>query len=634
MFQLHPFTDGINVERADFIHLVRLSEHASAEDSKAYRRGVAMFAFLGYAWVIGCVLISAAALLWVGSDMQAGHFKGWRIWVAIAAVGLLWSSLRALWLRLEAPSGIEITAADAPLLFEALAKIRKRIKGPPIHKVILDDAFNASITQIPRFGLFGGASNYLTIGLPLMFALDRSRFLAVLAHEYGHLRGDHGVLGAWIYRTRVTWFKLHNAMRDSENFASMLSHSFFRWYFPRFNARTFALARQDEYEADRIAGKLLSKDIMGASLVEIEVKGAWLRAEFWRRHWLHANSSATPVGPFKEMAKLLAAPPEPAFATKALQDAMRRLSDIDDTHPVLRDRLQALKQSPQLPAWSSNRATKLLGAKAEQWITELDRQWRKDNRQSWSQHHAYLGRMRERAQSLLASVQRNSADELVELAQLQRRLDPTAAVQVFYERALRLSNSHGGALRGLVNILPANAREERLKYLDQLFDASMTHRWWACKEAVQTLEAALRENQEVTQALKVWRERLKTSEEAEERAWEEHTGSDFFQNVANHDLNSYELSEFRDDLQRISTISRAWLVCKRLREFPQRRCYTCFLELPGMDDEARYALCRSLESSLSLPGSVLVLWAGHSPTREEIEAKAFAPVFVQAARKP
>lgn len=28
-------------------------------------------------------------------------------------------------------------------------------------------------------------------------ALDRPRFLAVLAHEYGHLRGDHGRFAAW-----------------------------------------------------------------------------------------------------------------------------------------------------------------------------------------------------------------------------------------------------------------------------------------------------------------------------------------------------------------------------------------------------------------------------------------------------
>ena len=44
------------MERAEFMHLLRLSEQASQEDSARYRRGVWLFAALGYAWVIGCLL--------------------------------------------------------------------------------------------------------------------------------------------------------------------------------------------------------------------------------------------------------------------------------------------------------------------------------------------------------------------------------------------------------------------------------------------------------------------------------------------------------------------------------------------------------------------------------------------------
>ena len=38
----------------------------------------------------------------------------------------------------------------------------------------------------------------------MMMMLDRRRLLSVLAHEYGHLRGNHGKLSAWIYRTRLS----------------------------------------------------------------------------------------------------------------------------------------------------------------------------------------------------------------------------------------------------------------------------------------------------------------------------------------------------------------------------------------------------------------------------------------------
>lgn len=146
------------MDRADFIHLVRLSEHASADDSKAYRRSVAAFAAVGYAWVVGCLLLSAGLLAWVAHAMLQGRFKVVFIGLVVAAGGLLWTSLRALWCRFDEPEGVVLQASDAPALFEALERIRRKIKGPPIHRVFLDADFNASIRQHPRFGLFGGGS--------------------------------------------------------------------------------------------------------------------------------------------------------------------------------------------------------------------------------------------------------------------------------------------------------------------------------------------------------------------------------------------------------------------------------------------------------------------------------------------
>ena len=204
------------MDQADFVHMVRMSEHASADNSRAYRRSVAAFAALGYAWVLGCLALAVGILLWVVPQLLHGRFRLAMVWALLGAGGLLWVSLRALWVRFEAPEGVEITALDAPDLFEALARIRRKIKGPPIHKVTLTDEFNASIQQLPRYGLLGGAVNHLSIGLPLLMALDRPRFLAVLAHEYGHLRGDHGRFAAWIYRTRLSWMRLNHSLADDE----------------------------------------------------------------------------------------------------------------------------------------------------------------------------------------------------------------------------------------------------------------------------------------------------------------------------------------------------------------------------------------------------------------------------------
>ena len=75
---------------------------------------------------------------------------------------------------------------------------------------------------------------------------------------------------------------------------------------------------------------------------------------------------------------------------------------------------------------------------------------------------------------------------------------------------------------------------------------------------------------------------------------------------------------------------RAWFVNKSLKEFAYRRCFILFVELPGMADEDRHDLCRNLEQTLDVPGPLLVLWAGHSPTLSDIQRNAFTPIYVRS----
>ena len=63
------------MEHADFIHFVRLSEYACAAQPKTYRRNVALFAALGYAWIVGCLLVAMALLAWVVPRLIQGHVR-------------------------------------------------------------------------------------------------------------------------------------------------------------------------------------------------------------------------------------------------------------------------------------------------------------------------------------------------------------------------------------------------------------------------------------------------------------------------------------------------------------------------------------------------------------------------------
>ncbi|HEY1131748.1 MAG TPA: M48 family metallopeptidase [Roseateles sp.] len=614
------------MNQADFVHMVRVSEQASAQDSRAYRRGVAAFAALGYVWVLGCLALATALVAWLLPQLLHGRFRIGLLWGLLGALGLLWASLRALWVRLDAPDGMPLTAREAPVLFEALERIRKKIHGPPIHAVYLDAEFNASIRQTPRWGLLGGAVNTLTVGLPLLMALDKPRLYAVLAHEYGHLRGNHGRFAAWIYRTRQSWLRLHDSMRNDSGMAAAATQAFLNWYFPRFAAKTFALARQDEYEADRIAGRLVGHEAAAAALVEIEVRGAWLQQQFWGDHWRGAAEAALPVGPFKVMRAQLLQPPEPGFAGEALRQALARVSDLDDTHPSLRDRVASLGAQAVLPEWSRRGALSLLGEGTERWIAHFDRQWCKDNAGDWKQQHAWLVRVRERLQALAAARATGNANDLVEEARLRRCLDRHADVRPLYELALQRSAEHPGALLGLAATLTQGDRVARLQVLQRLWDAGGDHRWWAARQAVDELETPRAGLVHDAAALKLWRERARQAEAGEERAWEELRQTPYFGQITRHDLSAFELGEVQAELARCKPVARCWLVSKTLREFPRRRAYLVFVELPGMADEDRFALCRWLEGNLSLPGPALALWAGESPTLDEIRRGAFEPI--------
>jgi hypothetical protein len=90
------------MERADFIHMVRLSEHASADDSLAYRRKLALFAALGYRWVVGCILLGIGLARWAFGNLMHDRFRASYIGLQVVVGSLLWASLCSLWVRLPA----------------------------------------------------------------------------------------------------------------------------------------------------------------------------------------------------------------------------------------------------------------------------------------------------------------------------------------------------------------------------------------------------------------------------------------------------------------------------------------------------------------------------------------------------
>jgi len=55
-----------------------------------------------------------------------------------------------------------------------------------------------------------------------MLVLTKDQFLAVIAHELGHLSGHHSRFNAWIYRVRITWWRIMEAFDAAGGWAHIL----------------------------------------------------------------------------------------------------------------------------------------------------------------------------------------------------------------------------------------------------------------------------------------------------------------------------------------------------------------------------------------------------------------------------
>lgn len=123
------------------------------------------------------------------------------------------------------------------------------------------------------------------------------------------------------------------------------------WYEPYFNAYTFVLARANQYQADRASADLVGADVAAHALKRVNLAGP--------RHERFMDGVATRVRDDAEApadltlrwAAEASHTPSAQQARGWLDQALQRLPMPQDTHPSLRDRLQALRSTSPRPIW-------------------------------------------------------------------------------------------------------------------------------------------------------------------------------------------------------------------------------------------------------------------------------------------
>lgn len=429
-----------------FNQMVTRLERESETAPGLYRAKVAALALLGFgilALLLGAVgfglaLIAgvALAIAFSGGAALLLLLKLGKVLLVLAVP--LWylvrAAVRALFIRLPAPQGREVNRAEAPALFNALDEMRRTMKGPRFHHVLIVDEVNAAVVQRPAFGLIGWPRNYLLLGLPLLECLPPPEALAVVAHEYGHLAGSHGHFSAFIYRLRHTWGTVQAYADHIQGWLGRLVSPLVRWYAPYFNAYTFVLARADEYQADAASAQLVGAVNAANALKRVNVVGPQ-HQRFLDQTFEQINHQASPPQDLMHRwaAQATQAPPS-ADAQRWINDALDREGHFTDSHPTLRARLTALPgaahtlHEPPPPVAGESAAQAWLGPLVDRMRTELQTRWAEQVAAPWANRHAEVQQQRQHLAEL-RTLATPTPDQQLEAIRLTLRLEPDTDVR-------------------------------------------------------------------------------------------------------------------------------------------------------------------------------------------------------------
>lgn len=264
------------------------------------------------------------------------------LFVIVPLIGAL-AILAAIFPRFDsfAPPGPRLLRKDQEKLFALVQEVARATRQRTPGEVYLTMDVNAGVTQRGGFlGIF--SRRVMILGLPLVQVLSRSELRAVLAHEFGHFSGGDTAFGSWIYQTRLTIGRTIGAAGGNVPFLDLP----FDLYGELFLRVTQSIARQQEWVADQLAAEVASGDALANALWKMTAASLVFEEYF--------SSQVVPVlegGFCPPIAEgfgryLTAALQDPKFIERVNVGIARESAEDYDSHPLTRDRIDALRHNP------------------------------------------------------------------------------------------------------------------------------------------------------------------------------------------------------------------------------------------------------------------------------------------------
>jgi Zn-dependent protease with chaperone function len=598
-----------------FKALVKRLDAYALNSPAAYKQRVFLLAFGGYAYlfvVLGLMVAAIFALVL----LMLTH-SGFGVLVAklgIVLVILIWSVLSSLRVHIDAPQGVEVLQTHAPALFELIADLRRRLRSPKLHRVVVTDQFNMAVAQVPRWGPFGGYRHHLLLGLPLLFAIDAEQCRAILAHEFGHLSGDHGKFNTWIYRIRTTWMQLLQRLHDGHHRGAFIFTWFFDRYAPYFFAYSFVLARTVEYEADRRAAEVASASTLAAALVNTELRRRLLDESFWPAFFeLHGQDASPPATAFSEIADA-ASGSLPETSNGWLATALNDLPGLSDSHPSLGQRLAALgfdaSDASKLRSTDplrQNAAESLMGDITPQLVETLSLEMQSDLKPRWQE----LAHRRDRGRQMIAEldkirVERNlDASELWAYAIAISQANGEVSALPYIEAVIASNPTDPDANFWLGRVLAGTGDERGIAFLEIASKSSVTLEYQAASIAYKFFETR------DAKRAQEYRQRVKQTEVVLQTAQAERQEITARDDLQPHALELARMSELTSLLRRLP-VKRAYLARKKVSVMPEEPYFLLVIErsAPFFEVDGRSTTRKLLDdirtAPFGLPGGTYI----------------------------
>lgn len=588
-----------------FEKLIHHLQYLAENKPSYYKWQLFGLALLGYGYIFLLVSLfgtSFAAILYFLINQQITSFEAVVMGVIVVII-----FIPLLWIKLEKPEGILIIPEQAPLLFQLLDSIRQQLNAPKINKVLLTHEFNASIVQHPRLGIFGGYENYLLLGFPLMQAINREQFAAVIAHEFGHLSGEHGWFGAWIYRIRWSWYQVMRSLDQQKNWRSYLLNRFFHWYIPLFSAYSFVFIRLGEYEADRIAAQVVGQEVVAQALLHVTIKGQFLEEKFWPQIYHRAKVEKTPrAQPFTGLSRVVNEQIDSDDARIWLHQALSLSTNMEDTHPCLRERLSALQQTFAVSLTiGENAADYFFNTDLSAWEERCNRLWQQQAVAQWQTHYTYMKEITNKLEILEKKIKQGvvlALEQQWQHAYFTEQLENSYQALPLYQAILQHTPDYAPANYAMGRILLTREDERGIMFLTRAMEEDNDSIIASCEQIFSFLIRHHRhaEAEYYRDKAVAWQDILKKAQEERETLNQNDP-------LQPHALSSTYLDMIINELKHTTQIKQAYLVQKQVTYLPEKPLFLLGLVWKRQVLTTKHQLLDRLAKNVELPGELIIV---------------------------